>query len=67
MKVAIITQEQKDLITGRKFVKSVFFNPVKDADYNWVISETEINNCINKDFLFLKELKLIEYNEPLKK
>ena len=38
-----------------------YFNPIQDADDNWIISVEEMNQCINPDFMWVKELELIEY------
>ena len=45
----------------------VFFNPILDVDGNWVISEQEINQCVNNEFYWLKNLKLSEFNPPINK
>jgi hypothetical protein len=61
--IAIITQQQKDILIGKKFDGIQFFNPVQDLNNNWVISEEEINQCTNADLLFIKDLVLTVY-EP---
>ena len=39
-----------------------YFNPIQDADDKWVISVEEIDQCVNPDFMWVKELPLIPYN-----
>ncbi len=59
--IAIITVEQKDSLMGKEFALDRFFNPIQDLNNNWVISVEEINQCVNPDFLWVKELELTEY------
>jgi hypothetical protein len=60
-KIAIITEEQRDLLVGKQLQASWYFNPIKDADDNWVISVEEIDNNQNQEFDWVKELSLTEY------
>ena len=43
------------------FDEDSFFNPIQDANDDWIISEEEINFCTNPEFLWVKSLPLIEY------
>ena len=65
MKVAILTIEQKDLLIGKEFNTDSYFNPIQDADDNWIISQIEINLCNNEEFFWVKDLPLIEYNPKI--
>ena len=65
IKVALLTIEQKDLLIGKEFNTDSYFNPIQDADDNWVISQTEINLCNNEEFFWVKDLPLIEYNPKI--
>jgi hypothetical protein len=38
-----------------------YFNPIQDADDNWVISVEEISQCENEECMWVKELPLIPY------
>jgi hypothetical protein len=40
--VAIISQQQYELLIGQQYTEDSFFNPVKDCLNNWIISEQEI-------------------------
>jgi len=62
MKVAILTENQKNLLVGQKFSEGSFFNQVQDADDNWVISYEEIQQSNNPSFWWIKDLALIDYN-----
>jgi hypothetical protein len=64
IKVGILTEEQKDELVGQEFMLDVYFNPIQDANNNWVISIQEIEQC-NNQFAWVKDLELITY-EPKK-
>lgn len=61
MKVRLLTAEQKDQLVGQKYDGVQFFNPIQDADGNWVISNEEVNGCTT-DILNGFELAEIDYN-----
>jgi len=63
--IAILTIAEKDSILGVKYDGIQYFNPVQDADDNWVISEEEINNCTNVDYQWVKSLTLSVFNPPI--
>ena len=60
MIVAKLTQQQADELRGKEYTKDSVFNPIQDANDNWVISLEEVEQC---DIKWVKELPLIEY-EP---
>lgn len=60
--IAILTIEQKEQLTGQQYTIDSYFNPIQDIDDNWVISEEEINQCVNPNFEWVKELTLSQYN-----
>lgn len=57
----LLTIEQKDLLINQEFVTDNIFNPIQDINDNWVISEEEVEQCTNEQFLWVKELPVIEY------
>ena len=59
--VGLLTELQKDELVGQWYAPDSYFNPIEDADNNWVISQEEMNQCVNPDFLWVKDLPLIEY------
>jgi hypothetical protein len=64
MKIAILTTEQKDILDKQEFTTRGFFNPVQDVNEDWVISEVEVNECINTDFMWVKNLQLTDWLGP---
>lgn len=57
-KIAIITAEQANQLKSQECFDYCLFNPIHDANNNWVISEQEINQS---KLDWLKELQLITY------
>jgi hypothetical protein len=69
IEVGLLTVQQKDELTGQQYTADSFFNPIEDFNGNWIISKEEMNFCNNSEFIWVKQLPLIEYikkeNEPL--
>ena len=65
IKVGILTEEQKDLLAGQEFMVDVYFNPVQDINDNWFISVEEMDQCVNENFMWVKDLELIDYEPKL--
>ena len=59
--VALLTEAQKNEIFRQLYAPDCYFNPVQDADDNWVISTQEQEFCVVEQFLWVKELPLIPY------
>lgn len=59
--VGLLTIEQKDQLLGQLYTTDSYFNPIQDINNNWVISVEEMSNCSNEQFLWVKDLSLIEY------
>jgi len=62
--VLLLTEEQKNLLVGKLFTDSSYFNPIQDKKGNWVISIEERDFCTISEFLWIKDLPLIEYEIP---
>jgi predicted protein tyrosine phosphatase len=56
--VAKITDEQREKLIDTEQSINLKFNPIKDNDNNWIITQEEI---FNSDIDWLKNLPLIEY------
>ena len=67
--VAIITQQQKDILVGKTYDGVCFFNPILDLNDNFVISEQEYYYCLGLWYIdelqtelsFITSLSLSEY------
>jgi hypothetical protein len=61
IQVGLLTITQKDELVGQMYAPDSYFNPIQDINDNWVISTQEADYCVNPDFLWVKDLPLIEY------
>jgi hypothetical protein len=61
MIVYLLTPEQADLIRGIEFMPDNYFNPILDANGNWIITEEEVSQT---SIEWVKDLPQIEY-EPI--
>jgi hypothetical protein len=58
MTVAQLTPEQAEQLKGIEFAPDNFFNPIQDADGNWIISLEEVEQT---SIDWVKTLPRIEY------
>lgn len=58
MEVYLLTQEQAGWLDGVEFVADNYFNPIQDADGNWIISTEEVEQS---SLDWVKFLPLITY------
>jgi hypothetical protein len=61
--VGLLTETQKNQLTGQTFAPDSYFHSVQDINDNWFISTIQMMDCVNPDFLWVKDLDLIPY-EP---
>jgi predicted DNA-binding transcriptional regulator len=61
--VGLLTELQKNEIVGQLYAPDSYFNPIQDIDDNWIISTEEMEQCVNPEYLWVKDLELIPY-EP---
>lgn len=59
MIVVKLTQEQAESLAGVEVVTDNIFNPIQDADGNWIISVEERDQC---SIEWVKDCPEIEYN-----
>jgi hypothetical protein len=62
--VGLLIEEQKNSLIGVLYCPDSYFNPILDANNNWVISREEMEFCINPDYLWVKDLELILFVPP---
>jgi len=53
-----LTPEQAEQLQGVQYVADMTFNPIQDANDNWIITEEEVSQC---SIDWVKELPKIEY------
>lgn len=61
IEVGLLTIEEKDQLIGQLFSADSTFYPIQDAEDNWVISQQEMEQCTNPNYLWVKTLPLIPY------
>ena len=61
MKIAILTEQQKDILKEQTLCPGMRFNPVQDANQNWIISQQEIDQCTTEQFMWVKDLQLTDW------
>ena len=61
IQVGLLTELQKDELVGQLYAPDSYFNPIKDINDNWVISQEEMYNNENELVAWVKDLPLIEY------
>lgn len=61
MEVGLLTVEQKDQLVGVMYEPDTYYNPIQDCNNNWIISQEEMTETIDSNFLWIKELPLIEF------
>jgi hypothetical protein len=59
--VGLLTEVQKNELAGQPYSADSYFNPIQDIDDNWIISTQEMIYCTNEEFMWVKDLELIEY------
>lgn len=59
--VGLLTELQKDELLGQLFDDDSYFNPIQDNSDNWIISIEEIENNVNPNFMWIKDLEMIIY------
>ena len=59
--VGLLTETQKEQLVGQQYAPDSYFNPIQDIDDNWVISTEEMMYCTNEEFMWVKDLELIEF------
>jgi hypothetical protein len=59
--VYLLTDLQKDDLIGQWYAPDSYFNPIQDANDDWVISTEEVDQCVNPELQWVKDLPLIEY------
>jgi hypothetical protein len=59
--VGLLTIAEKDSLAGQLYDEDSYFNPIQDANDDWIISVEEMEFCVNPEFQWVKTLPLIEY------
>jgi hypothetical protein len=60
-----LTVAQKNKLIGVEYIADCIYNPLEDANGNWIISEGEVEQTIDENFLWVKDLPQIDYKPIL--
>ena len=63
--VAVLTEEHDEEVHLKELQPDHAFSCAKNIDNDWVIDQTQIDQIQNQEFLWLKQLPLIEYHPPI--
>ena len=61
--VGLLTIAEKDSLVGQLYDEDSYFNPIADVYDRYIISTEEMEFCVNAEFMWVKDLPLIDY-EP---
>lgn len=59
----LINSQAKEL-KGQWYAPDCYFNPVKDINEIYFIFEGEVEQCVNPEFMWVKDLPTEEYVPP---
>ena len=59
--VHLLTVSEKDEVVGQLYAPDSYFNPIQDANDDWIISVEEVDQCVNPELIWVKNTPLIEY------
>lgn len=57
----LLTAAQKNSLLGQEFKASTKFNPIQDASNRWVLTESQVTECDNPDFQWVKDLPQVDF------
>lgn len=59
-----LTHQQSNSLKGEWYAPDSYFNPVEDINGDYFIFSEEVNQCVNPDFMWVKNLPEAEYLPP---
>jgi len=60
-----LTETQRNELVGHEFAPDQYFNPVPDINGDYFIFDVEVNDCVNPEFMWVKDLPEAEYIPPI--
>jgi hypothetical protein len=60
-----LTPEQAEVLTGTEFMPDNYFAPIEDINGDKFISVEEVDQCVNEQFQWVKELQPAEFIKPI--
>jgi hypothetical protein len=59
--VHLLTETEKNSLIGQWYAPDSYFNPIQDFNDDWIISIEEVDQCVNPELQWVKDLPLIEF------
>lgn len=59
--VGLLTLIEKEAVEGKQYTSDSYYHPIQDTNANWVISTEEMEYTTNPDYMWVKQLPLIEW------
>lgn len=56
-----LTKKQKDKLIGIEFIPNNTYNPIQDANGNWIITQGEVEQTTDENYLWVKDLPQIDF------
>lgn len=63
IQVGLLTQEQTEMISGQTISENWYYSPIMDCHDDWIISQQEIDSTTKQEFLWIKQIPIIDYCE----
>jgi hypothetical protein len=60
-----LTQEEKESINGQEFAPNSHYHAIQDVNDDWFITELQVMQTIEDEFLWVKDIDLIEFEPKL--
>jgi hypothetical protein len=58
-----LTEDEKESINGQEFAPNSHYHAIQDVNDDWFITELQVNQTIEDEYLWVKDMGLIEF-EP---
>lgn len=61
----IPTIAQKNALIGKPFKASTNYNPIEDSLGRWLLTESQVDECTNEEFMFVKLFAKVEFEKKI--
>jgi hypothetical protein len=60
-----LTEDERDSLEGQEFAPDSRYHAIQDVNNDWFITELQVNQTIEDEFLWVKDMDLIEFEPKL--
>jgi len=61
----LLTTEQAELLMGNEFKPACRFNPIEDSMGRILLTEKQVDECVNENFMWVKNLEQVEFEKKI--